>query len=42
MLEPITLAEFRKNIEALENRAIVEIPEILSKLLGEPPRRTPE
>jgi 1,2-diacylglycerol 3-beta-galactosyltransferase len=42
MLEPVTLAEFRKNIEAFENRAIVEIPEILSKLLGEPLRRTPE
>ena len=42
MLQPVTLAEFRKNIEALENRAIVEIPEILSKLLGEPLQRTPE
>jgi len=42
MLEPVTLAEFSKNIEALENRAIVEIPEILSKLLGEPLQRTPE
>src|SRR5712691_1272429 len=37
MLEPATLAEFRKNIAALENRAIFEIPEILAKLLGEAP-----
>jgi hypothetical protein len=37
MLEPSTLAEFRKNVAALENRAIFEIPEILAKLLGEPP-----
>ena len=36
MLEPATLAEFRKNVAALDNRAIFEIPEILAKLLGEP------
>jgi UDP-N-acetylglucosamine:LPS N-acetylglucosamine transferase len=30
------LQEFRKNVAALENRAIFEIPEILAKLLGEP------
>jgi glycosyl transferase family 28 len=35
MLAPATLAEFQKNIAALENRAIFEIPEILAKLLGE-------
>jgi hypothetical protein len=35
MLEPTTLAEFRKNIAVLENRAIFEIPEILANLLGE-------
>lgn len=35
MLEPAALAEFRKNIAALDNRAIFEIPEILAKLLGE-------
>jgi len=35
MLEPRGLAEFRKNVEAQENRAIFEIPEILAKLLGE-------
>jgi 1,2-diacylglycerol 3-beta-galactosyltransferase len=35
MLAPTTLAEFRNNIAALENRAIFEIPEILAKLLGE-------
>ena len=33
MLDPVTLAEFRKNVAALENRAIFEIPEILDKLL---------
>jgi len=33
MLDPATLAEFRKNVAALENRAIFEIPEILEKLL---------
>jgi 1,2-diacylglycerol 3-beta-galactosyltransferase len=37
MLEPVTLAEFRKNIAALENRAIFEVPEILANLLGETP-----
>jgi hypothetical protein len=35
MLDPVTLAEFRKNVGALENRAIFEIPEILEKLLRE-------
>jgi hypothetical protein len=35
MLEPATLAEFRGNVAALDNRAIFEIPEILAKLLGE-------
>jgi hypothetical protein len=35
MLDPVTLAEFRKNVDALENRAIFEIPEILDKLLCE-------
>jgi Glycosyltransferase family 28 C-terminal domain len=36
MLDPVKLQEFRKNVAALENRAIFEIPEILAKLLGEP------
>src|SRR5712691_3382660 len=36
MLEPATLAEFRKNVAALQNRAVFEIPEILAKLFGEP------
>jgi Glycosyltransferase family 28 C-terminal domain len=36
LLEPATLAEFRRNVAALNNQAIFEIPEILSKLLGEP------
>ncbi len=35
MLDPARLAEFRKNVAALNNRAIFEIPEILAKLLGE-------
>jgi hypothetical protein len=35
MLEPAKLAEFRKNVAALDNQAIFEIPEILAKLLGE-------
>jgi UDP-N-acetylglucosamine:LPS N-acetylglucosamine transferase len=38
MLEPATLAEFRRNVAGLDNRAIFEIPEILAKLLGEPPQ----
>jgi Glycosyltransferase family 28 C-terminal domain len=33
ILDPATLAEFRKNVGALDNRAIFEIPEILDKLL---------
>jgi 1,2-diacylglycerol 3-beta-galactosyltransferase len=35
MLEPATLGESRKNVAALDNRAIFEIPEMLAKLLGE-------
>jgi len=35
MLEPATLAEFRKNVAAQQNRAVFEIPEILARLLGE-------
>lgn len=34
MLEPARLAEFRKNVETLDNRAIFEIPEMLARLLG--------
>jgi len=33
MLEPATLAEFRKNVSAQENRAVFEIAEILARLL---------
>jgi hypothetical protein len=33
LLEPTTLAEFRRNVAGLNNRAIFEIPEILAKLL---------
>jgi Glycosyltransferase family 28 C-terminal domain len=40
MLEPASLAEFRKNVASQNNRAIFEIPEILAKLLGEPPSAT--
>jgi hypothetical protein len=40
MLEPATLAQFRENVAAQNNRAIFEIPEILGKLLGETPRVT--
>jgi 1,2-diacylglycerol 3-beta-galactosyltransferase len=35
MLDPAALAEFRKNVAALDNRAIFEIPDILDKLLRE-------
>jgi hypothetical protein len=35
MLDPATLATFRKNVAAQDNRAVFEIPEILAKLLGE-------
>jgi 1,2-diacylglycerol 3-beta-galactosyltransferase len=34
MVEPAMLAEFRKNVAALNNQAIFEIPEILASLLG--------
>jgi 1,2-diacylglycerol 3-beta-galactosyltransferase len=40
MLDPSTLAEFRKNVAAQDNRAIFEIPEILAKLLGEAPEQS--
>jgi UDP-N-acetylglucosamine:LPS N-acetylglucosamine transferase len=35
MLDPATLAKFRQNVAAQNNRAIFEIPEILAKLLIE-------
>jgi len=38
MLEPATLAEFRKNVAAQNNRAIFEILEIFAGLLGELPQ----
>ena len=34
MLEPSRLAEFRKNVAALNNRAIFEIPEMLAQAFG--------
>ena len=40
MLEPATLAEFRKNAAAQENRAVFEIPEILGQLMGESGAKT--
>jgi UDP-N-acetylglucosamine:LPS N-acetylglucosamine transferase len=36
MLEPATLARLRKNVKALDNRALFEIPEILARLMQEP------
>lgn len=36
VLDPTTLQEFRRNVSALDNRAIFEVPEIFAKLLGEP------
>src|ERR1700760_216335 len=36
MLNPTTLAKFKQNVEAQNNQAVFEIPEILAKLLGEP------
>ena len=38
LLEPATFAEFRRNVAALNNQAVFEIPEIFAKLLGEPAR----
>lgn len=38
MLRPGKLAEFRRNTEVLNNRAVFEIPEILENLLGEKAR----
>ncbi len=35
MLDSAALAAFRRNVAALENRAVFEIPEILARLLGE-------
>jgi Glycosyltransferase family 28 C-terminal domain len=40
LLEPGTLAELRRNTEALNNQAIFEIPEIFAKLLGDPPPKS--
>ena len=37
MTDPGTLAEFRQNVAKQNNRAVFEIAEILSKLLGEAP-----
>jgi 1,2-diacylglycerol 3-beta-galactosyltransferase len=37
MLDPATLAEFRRNVDVLENRAVFEVPEIFAKLMGEAP-----
>jgi len=42
MLDPARFPEFRRNVAALDNRAIFEIPEILAKLLGESPKNEQE
>ena len=42
LLEPATLAEFRRNVGALKNRAIFEIPEILAGLLEKSSARSSE
>jgi 1,2-diacylglycerol 3-beta-galactosyltransferase len=34
ILEPGALAEFQRNVERLENRAIFEVPEIFGRLMG--------
>ena len=39
MLEPGKLTEFRKNVKALNNRAVFEIPQIFARLLNEPTSR---
>jgi 1,2-diacylglycerol 3-beta-galactosyltransferase len=39
MLDPARLAGFKTNVAGLDNRAVFEIPEILSRLLGEAPIR---
>jgi Glycosyltransferase family 28 C-terminal domain len=36
LLEPATFAEFRRNVAALDNQAVFEIPEIFAKLLRDP------
>ena len=38
LLEPATFAEFRRNVAALNNQAIFEIPEVFARLLGQPAR----
>jgi hypothetical protein len=42
MLEPATLARLRKNVQAQENRALFEIPEILARLMEEPAKMRDE
>ena len=37
MLDPATLAKFQRNVAAQNNQAVFEIPEILAKLLNDPP-----
>ncbi len=39
MLEPATLARLRKNVRALDNRALFEIPEILARVMVETAER---
>ncbi len=40
MLDPSRLAEFRRHVSALNNRAVFEVPEIFARLLGEFPARS--
>jgi spore coat polysaccharide biosynthesis predicted glycosyltransferase SpsG len=42
MLEPATLARLRKNVQAQENRALFEIPEILARVMEEPAKMRDE
>jgi 1,2-diacylglycerol 3-beta-galactosyltransferase len=41
ILDPPTLAKFRRNVSAQNNRAIFEIPEILARLLNDPAQSAP-
>ncbi len=39
LLEPAIYSRFRANVEAIDNRAVFEIPEILERLMIDPPAR---
>jgi UDP-N-acetylglucosamine:LPS N-acetylglucosamine transferase len=40
LIEPATLARYRSNAAALQNRAVFEIPEMLEKILAESRNQT--